>query len=94
MHDNASPHTAQVTRDELAARGVSVYSHPPYSPDLNPIENAWNWMKDYIAVNYPARMSYDQLRIAVNTVWEAIPEDFLRERVNSMPTRQPTWGQR
>jgi hypothetical protein len=51
-------------------------------------------MKDYIAVNYPARMSYDQLRIAVNTVWEAIPEDFLRERVNSMPTRQPTWGQR
>ena len=88
MHDNASPHTAQVTRNELAARGISVYTHPPYSPDLNPIENAWNWMKDYIAVNYPAKMPYNQLREAVNTAWEAIPEEFLRERVESMPVRQ------
>jgi len=88
MHDNASPHTAQVTRDELTARGISIYTHPPYSPDLNPIENAWNWMKDYIAVNYPAKMSYDRLREAVYAAWEAIPEDFLRERVDTMPIRQ------
>ena len=88
MHDNASPHTAQVTRDELAAQGISVYAHPPYSPDLNPIENAWNWMKDYIAHNYPAKMPYNRLREAVNAAWEAIPDEFLRERVDSMPVRQ------
>jgi transposase len=88
MHDNASPHSAQVTREELEARGISVYSHPPFSPDLNPIENAWNWMKDYIAVNYPAKMSYDQLREAVRAAWDAVPEEFLRECVDTMPIRQ------
>ncbi len=33
-------------------------------------------------------MSYDQLREAVNTAWEAIPEEFLRECVDTMPVRQ------
>ena len=59
-----------------------------YFPDLNPIENAWNWMKDYIAENYPAKMSYDRLREAVIAAWKAIPEEFLKERVDSMPVRQ------
>ena len=45
-------------------------------------------MKDYITVNYPAKMLNDQLRKAVNTAWEAIPEEFLRERVDTMPIRQ------
>ena len=33
-------------------------------------------------------MPYNQLREAVNTAWEAIPKEFLRERVESMPVRQ------
>ena len=33
-------------------------------------------------------MSYDRLREAVYAAWEAIPEDFLRERVDTMPIRQ------
>lgn len=48
MQDGAPGHAAGETKDELQARGVTVLSWPPFSPDLNPIESYWNWMKDYI----------------------------------------------
>lgn len=34
--DNARPHTAAITRNFLASKGVVTISHPPYSPDLSP----------------------------------------------------------
>jgi transposase len=43
--DNASFHRKKVIR-ELAERfGVTVIFLPPYSPDYNPIENYWAWLK-------------------------------------------------
>ncbi|CAH2012489.1 unnamed protein product [Acanthoscelides obtectus] len=34
--DNASPHTAQKTRQYLTEENVELLDHPPYSPDLSP----------------------------------------------------------
>lgn len=36
IHDNARPHTANVTRTLLQGFGWDVFDHPPYSPDLAP----------------------------------------------------------
>lgn len=36
--DNAPVHTAAVVQNWLAARGVQVLPHPPYSPDLAPAD--------------------------------------------------------
>jgi [histone H3]-lysine36 N-dimethyltransferase SETMAR len=36
--DNAPVHSAAVVQDWLAARGVQVLQHPPYSPDLAPAD--------------------------------------------------------
>jgi hypothetical protein len=44
-------------------------------------------MKDYLEKNFPEKMSYDQLRIAVKEAWEKVPEDWLLELVQSMPDR-------
>lgn len=37
-HDNASAHTAALTKEYLGKKKVTVLNHPPYSPDLAPCD--------------------------------------------------------
>lgn len=45
MLDNASFHPKERTAEVLAKKGCKVLFMPPYSPDLNPIEQYWSWCK-------------------------------------------------
>lgn len=49
--DNAKPHiAAEVKEFAVAHKNDLVLIHqPPYSPELNPQENMWNWLKDNIS---------------------------------------------
>ena len=38
LHDNARPHTAHLTLETVEQLGLDVLPHPPYSPDLAPID--------------------------------------------------------
>jgi transposase len=84
MQDNAPGHRAAETRTELREREVPTIFWPAFSPDLNPIEHVWNLMKDWIYKNYPGKLSYDQLRVAVKGVWEAISSEELADLVGKM----------
>jgi transposase len=43
--DNLRPHTQAAIRRLIEARGATVEFLPPYSPDLNPIEQCWATVK-------------------------------------------------
>jgi hypothetical protein len=88
MQDGAPGHAAKETLQDLIERRIKKVNWPPFSPDLNPIENVWNWMKEWIWNNYRKdSMSYDELRKAVKDAWEAVSEDFLMSLLRSMRER-------
>lgn len=88
MHDNAPSHRAQATREALQEARVNLVDWPPYSPDLNPIENIWSAMKRWINDNYNIDdLEGDDLKAAINAAWANLDPDFLRATYMSVPER-------
>jgi len=45
QQDNARVHTARIVRDFFDESNITVLEWPANSPDLNPIENIWSYLK-------------------------------------------------
>ncbi len=58
---------------------------PPYSPDLNPIENLWADMDKRMA-SKPAE-SKEELEKQVAEMWAATTQEYCSELALSMPKR-------
>ena len=86
MHDNARPHVARICRQFLNRNNVNVPTWPAVSPDMNPIEQIW----DYLGRKVRARGNVHNLRDLVNALiqeWNNIPDVVIRRYVRSMRGR-------
>jgi hypothetical protein len=57
MQDNAPIHTANIIKEWFASQGIDTMDWPPYSLDLNPIENLWALLKAEMYIMYPELVS-------------------------------------
>lgn len=46
--DNLAAHKDQQSRAIIEGKGAKLIFLPPYSPELNPIELAWSWVKSWL----------------------------------------------
>jgi transposase len=53
QQDNVRFHTTPETITYLHEKGVTLIEWPPWSPDVNPIENVWNVLKARVYARFP-----------------------------------------
>ena len=60
---------------------------PAKSPDLNPIENLWGILARHLYKNGRQYNSITELTAAIKESWDSIPDETLKNLVNSMQKR-------
>ena len=94
MQDGAGIHRAHLVRDWFVEQDIELMDWPPYSPDLNPIENLWKRLKDEIIRAHPELVSMgnsdtamDHLIECAREAWESLAEGMLNKLAEGMQKR-------
>lgn len=87
QQDNDSKHLSEETRRWLLSQNIKVLKWPSCSPDLNIIENVWDYLKIRVhrAVNKPRTI--DELKALILQEWNNIPLSYIRNLYNSIENR-------
>lgn len=88
MHDNARPHTARIVTSWLQQHDIQALDWPAQSPDLNPIEHAWDMLQRRALKNFPEDIVHEnQLFLHLSRTWDNIPQQDIDTLVLSMQNR-------
>ncbi len=80
VHDNARIHSAYHTQDFLRDNDIRTVDHPPYSPDLNPIEKVWGYLKKKVMTKV-----YSNIREVIEAIekeWDEIPLEHIENYID------------
>ena len=78
QQDNDPKHASNLIGNFFEERAVNWWPTPPESPDLNPIENVWGSLKQYLRNFYKPR-NLDQLKDGIQQFWSTMtPSDCTR----------------
>jgi transposase len=87
QHDNAPCHKSKVTNDFLSEKEFVVMDWPPFSLDLNPIENLWSILKQRLTQT--TFNSAEEVVEEVYRLWNSDPilNSHCAKLSDSMPQR-------
>lgn len=75
--DNARYYRNKAVTEHLKASKIQLHFLPPYSPNLNPIERLWKWMKERVLYNtyYPDYEGFKQAIFGFFSVLSGLPAE-------------------
>ncbi len=85
QQDVAPAHTSKGTKSWFNDHNVTVLDWPANSPDLNPIENIWGFVKRKMRDTRPNNA--DNLKAAIKATWASITPEQCHRLIVSMPCR-------
>ena len=87
MQDNAPCHKSNIVKRFLAEKNIETLDWPPQSPDLNPIENLWAYIKWKRASLFGIPKSKNEIIEQIMSVWENLDPSFVRVYADSVSRR-------
>lgn len=87
MHDNARPHTARIVSSYLHEVGITQMNWPARSPDMNPIEHAWDILGRRVRRRNPAPTNVEELKLALKVEWDNLPQEIIDSLIQTMGNR-------
>ncbi|KAI0364255.1 hypothetical protein BV20DRAFT_956609 [Pilatotrama ljubarskyi] len=87
VEDGALAHKAKVTAQARSQLGIKQLTHPPSSPDLNPIEPLWFKLKKQVQDMPGAYKSLNSLWEAAKAAWEEMPDEVVKRETSRMRAR-------
>ena len=81
MQDNDPKHTANKTQTFFDEHSINWWKTPPESPDMNPIENLWHEMKEYIRREVKPKVK-DELIDGILKFWRSVDQQKCNKYIN------------
>jgi len=76
MEDGTKVHKGSTHLPQLS-HNIHGFNWPPSSPDLNPIEKVWRWMKEELKKLAYVPKSMEDLKGELQKLWDQVdPRDF------------------
>ena len=73
--DKAPPHTSKMTKEYISTqKRLHVFYLPPYSPDFNPDEQVWNYLKNEELKSHQARTK-DEIKMLAQNKLESMSKN-------------------
>lgn len=87
QHDNAPAHRARLTTQFLVENAIQTIPWPSLSPDMSPIEHAWDELGRRVNARVPRPQNVEELTDALVHEWNNIPQQRIANLVLSMRRR-------
>lgn len=83
QQDNDPKHASKLIEDFFEKHGINWWATPPESPDMNPIENIWGSLKQYLRNIHKPR-NLDQLRDGIRQFWATLTPEVCRRYIGHL----------
>ena len=79
--DNDPKHSSVAVEVYFEEKGVNWWATPPESPDLNPIENVWGSLKQYLRNVYKPK-NLEELKSGIQQFWQTLTPERCTHYIN------------